>query len=163
MGLIEDLKSLEELHAKGRLRDEEFAAAKAATISGSKPPPAPAAAAPARAVERAVLPPPQKKPVGTGRIVWRLIGVGILLWLLWAFLGRPSMNTIKQQASLSADLKTDTFGLRAASWKSTPIYVPYNGSLTISVRVTRGNPVRVFLTDEAGVEKFKKTNQAGGG
>lgn len=159
MGLIDDLKSLEELHTKGRLSDEEFAAAKAAAISGSnKPAPSPTvpAAAPARAIAP-VEPPKQKSKAAM--VIWRLIGVVVLVWLLWAFFGRPSITTIKQAVNLPADVMNDTFGLRAASWRSTPIRVPYNGSLTISVQVTRGNPVRVFLTNQEGVNKFRDTKQ----
>jgi len=32
MGIAEELKSLEELHAKGKLRDAEYSAAKASTL-----------------------------------------------------------------------------------------------------------------------------------
>lgn len=152
MGIADDLRSLEELHTKGRISDQEFAAAKAAAISGSSQ----AMAAPARAIEPNE---PARKKSNAALMIWRLVGVAILLWLLWVFLGRPSTTAIKEMANLPSDLVNDSFGLSAASWKSTPVMVPYNGSLTISVEVTRGNPVHVFLTNAVGVEKFKDTLQ----
>src|SRR5579864_3593149 len=97
MGIVEDLKSLEELHAKGRLSNEEFAAAKAAAISGT----AQSAAAPARAIEPG---PPARKKSSAAVVVWRLLGVVILLLLLWVFLGRPSSTAIREMANLPADL-----------------------------------------------------------
>jgi hypothetical protein len=153
MGLIQDLKSLEELHARGRLSDQEFAAAKAAAISKSGPAAAPAAA-PAPAIASELV---EKKPTRKGVMLWRLIGVAVLLWLLWFYLGKPSTTTMKELANLPADIKSDSFGLSAASWRSTPITVPYSGSLTISVQVTRGNPVHIFLTNQEGVQNFKDT------
>jgi hypothetical protein len=63
---------------------------------------------------------------------------------------------MKEIANLPADLNSDSFGLPAASWKSVAIEVPYNGSLTISVQVARGNSVRVFLTDKEGLESFRQ-------
>jgi hypothetical protein len=119
----------------------------AAAPAQAQIPPAPAASPQAERV-----PLPQKKSK-VFVIVWRLVGVVVLLWLLWVFLGTTAMKEI---AHLPADLKSDSFGLPAASWKSVVIEVPYNGSLTVSVQVASGNPVRVFLTDNAGLAAFRE-------
>jgi hypothetical protein len=45
------------------------------------------------------------------------------------------------------DLKNEVENVPALSWRAVPIQVPNDGSLTLTVQVTRGNPVEMFLTD----------------
>src|SRR5258708_9743188 len=163
MGLVEDLKSLEELHARGRLTDEEFADAKASAISGSKS----TAPVPARPATTSVIqsPAPAKKNLATATVISRIIGLLILLFLGWVFIqqnagNKPSSTVIKEVMRMPTDVKDEAFGVPAASWKGISIQVPYDGVLTISVEVSRGNPMQMFLTDNAGLERLKSTKQA---
>jgi len=170
MGLIEDLKALEELHAKGRLTDEEFAAAKSAAISGSNSPRQPGAPLPGPAVAAApavTAPVPTFHPTPapqrthkTGRIISSIIGVIVIAVVLWVWMqqnsGDKSVGTLfKEAVRLPVDLNDETFGISAASWKAIAIQMPYDGALTITVQVLRGNPMDMFLTDSSGLEQLK--------
>jgi hypothetical protein len=163
MGMVDDLKSLEELHAKGRLTDEEFASAKAAIISGkpSFAPPGSPAVTGNQVKESSA---PKRKPTSLGRVVRITIGVAVLLCLAWVYVQQetghiPVTTALKVAARMPLDLRDETFGIPASSWKGISITVPYDGSLTVSMQVSRGNPMEVFLTDGSGIQQLKATRQ----
>jgi len=56
---------------------------------------------------------------------------------------------------MPVDLTNEVENLPASSWRAVPIQLPYDGSLTISVQVVRGNPIEMFLTDSNNVEKLR--------
>lgn len=158
MGLIEDLKSLEELHANGRLTDDEFSAAKAAALAASRSSSATAAPAVAPAPTSVATSASQKKGLKTGKIL-ALVAVVALAWIfIQQNSGNKSASTLlKEAVTMPVDLTNETFGIPAASWKAIGIQTPYDGSLTISVQVARGNPMEMFLTDSAGLDQLKST------
>jgi hypothetical protein len=160
MSLSDDLKALEELHTKGRLTDEEFAAAKSAAITNaSRPLPTATATAPAPAISPAVS--ANKKTSALPRL---LLGI-LLLTLLWAYLqprlSRPATTVLKEVVHMPVDLRTETFTIPARGWKAIAIEVPYSGSLTINAEVLgRGNAMEMFLTDRSGIEKLQSGGQS---
>src|SRR5262249_8970543 len=88
----------------------------------------------------------------------------VVVALAWIFIqqntGNKSASTqIKEALRMPMDLKQDTFGIPAASWKAIGIQTPYDGSLTVTVQVTRGNAMEMFLTDSAGLEQLKSNGQ----
>jgi ABC-type phosphate/phosphonate transport system permease subunit len=157
MALTDDLKSLEELHAKGKLSDQEFAAAKAAAISSAG-----TAGQYAAAPQRAIAPTDQKqkKPSTFGRLLF----VAILAVILWVYfqghLTKPAATIIKEAVHMPVELRNETFTVAARGSKAIEIQVPYNGSLTINAHVLgNGNAMEMFLTNQSGLEKLQATNQ----
>ena len=151
MGLTEELKSLEEMNAKGTLTSDEFAAAKAAAIAnvGKSP----------TTVQPSQLP---KQPSKTGsnigiRLLWLAVLVGVI-WVIVSSFGKPT-DLLKATARLPMDLMNEVESVGANSWRAVPIQIPYTGSLTISAHVMRGNAMMMYLTDSNGLEKLKASNQ----
>jgi hypothetical protein len=108
---------------------------------------------------------PQRAQSSSGTMFWRLVGVVLLLALGWYFVqqnvgGKPAITAIKEAARMPVDLKNETFGVPSTSWKAIGFQVPYAGSLTVSVQVTRGNPMEMFLTNDSGLQELKSTKQA---
>jgi zinc-ribbon domain len=112
-----------------------------------------AAVAPARSAE----PGPKKtKHLGIKLVVLALL-IGIL-WFIFSLAGKPT-DLMKAAARMPIDLTNEVESVQAHSWRAIAIPVPYSGSLTISAHVQRGNPMMMFLTDGAGLEKLKTDNQ----
>jgi len=153
MALSDDLKSLEELHTRGRLTDQEFTAAKATAIAN-------AGAVPQNTTVVTPAPTVVKKSS------WRaflLVFIGVvLIWVyLQSRLTQPAANILKEVVHMPMDLSTETFTIPARGWKGIVIQVPYSGSLTIEAQVLgRGNAMEMFLTDQSGIDKLKSTEQA---
>lgn len=149
MGITEDLKSLEEMKARGTLTAAEFDAAKVAAISKH--------GQPATAELRK---PGEKKQ----SLIWR-IAVFVVILLVLGFWyttqqngGTSATTALKAVVHMPVDLKNEVENLPAASWKAVAIQVPYDGSLTVSTRVQRGNPVEVFVTDNSHLKELKSGN-----
>jgi len=150
MGITEELKSLEEMNTKGTLTNEEFAAAKAAAISkyGQSASTQPASKAPEA---------PEKKSTA-GRVllfVFILVVLGVWYAAQHNVSGTTTSAALKAAARMPVDLTNEVENLPASSWRAVPIQLPYDGSLTISVQVVRGNPIEMFLTDSNNVEKLR--------
>jgi hypothetical protein len=53
------------------------------------------------------------------------------------------------------NLINDVQSLPASSWKALGLPLPYTGTLSVTVEVTKGNPVDVFVMDEANLQNLK--------
>ena len=60
---------------------------------------------------------------------------------------------------MPVDLTNEVENLPASLWKAVPIEVPYDGTLTVSMQVQRGNPIEVFVTDNNNVQGLKSGNR----
>jgi hypothetical protein len=145
MALTEELKSLEEMRAKGTLTGEEFTAAKAAAISNS-----------GQSGQTEVS---KKASSSTAAKVMVLIFLLGVIWFIATKVGKPT-ELLKSAAHMPMDLTNEVENVHANSWRAVPLTVPYTGSLTVSAHVVRGNPIQMFLTDSAGVDKLKAGEKA---
>lgn len=161
MALADDLKSLEELHAKGKLTDQEFGTAKAAAIQNASGSAQSTAAAAAPTTSSPTQPKPEKKSSSFGRLMLLVLLI-VLAWIYFqSRIDKPAGTLLKEVTHMPVDLRTETFSVPARSWKAIGIQVPYNGSLTVNVQVLgNGNAMEMFLTNEAGIEKLKSTKEA---
>lgn len=142
MGLPEDLQSLQDLHEKGKLTDQEFADAKAATIRKYQGPPV-AATAPSSSVR--------------SRVLVLFVVLFLLLGLVWYSAGaKRTTEMIATAVHAPIELKNEVENLPASSWKAIALSLPYSGTVDVSLDVVRGNPVDVFLTTPDQVETMKK-------
>ncbi len=159
MSLSDELQKLEELHQKGTLSKEEFEKAKAAVLAGGQTPQVKSAPTPSSA-----LPPKQGgmlDPKANLRALLRIvILVVILLATVWFVVkwtaGEKAANRIVATVTHSpVSLRDETENIPASSWKALPLNLPYTGTLAISLTVVQGNPMDVFVMDEANLAKFK--------
>jgi hypothetical protein len=128
MGVADDLKTLQDLHDKGKLTDAEFAAAKASILSG-KP----------------------KPKVRAGFIILLLVFLALIGWHWYANQGSPQTATIATVLHVPMQLKDEIENVPAHSFRAIPFSVPYLGNLTVTVSVVHGNPMDVFVT---GTDQF---------
>ncbi len=142
MGLADELKTLEELHEKGRLTEQEYADAKAATLKKHQEPPT------------------VTRPSGS----FMRPRTGVLLVILLFVLGviwynAGTRNTTKMLATAvhaPITVTDEVENLPASSWKAVAFTLPYGGTLDINLQVIRGNPIDVFLTTTDELETMKK-------
>ena len=143
MGLAEDLKTLQELHDKGRLTEQEYADAKKATLN------------------KEVTPTERRAP--TSWLTWRVKTALALLLLFvgstWYNVGtKNTTNMLATAVHAPITLKDEVQNLPASSTKSLGINVPYSGSVDITLEVVRGNPIDVFLTDADQLVAIQKSD-----
>jgi hypothetical protein len=142
MGLSDELKTLQDLHEKGNLTDQEFAAAKAATLQkhGSEP----------------------TSSFRLGRFIGaRLIPILILVALVWYFVrinygSKATNQMIATAVHAPIEVKNEVENVPASSWKAVALNLPYSGTVNVNLQVVRGNPVDVFLTTSDQLEAMKK-------
>jgi hypothetical protein len=138
MALADELKTLQELYEKGKLTDQEYATAKASTLTSSQ-----RWRAPDHVLDdRAFYERPAPALLVLGMVVLGLLG------LLWYYAG--SRNTTRLLATVvhaPITLKDDVENLPASSMKGFGFHVPYGGTLVVTLQVIRGNPIDVCLAD----------------
>lgn len=142
MGLSDELKTLQDLREKGNLTDQEFAAAKAATLEkhGSGP----------------------TSSFRLGRFIGaRLIPILILCLLAWYFVrinygSKATNQMIATAVHAPIEVKNEVENVPASSWKAVAFNLPYSGTVNISLQVMRGNPVDVFITTTDQLETMQK-------
>jgi len=146
MGLSDELTTLQELHEKGKLTDQEFVAAKAATLQkyGRRP----------------------AASVRPGFKWSRLALLLVLVFIVWVFtrqiLGNKATNQIIATAiHTPLEVKNEVENLPASSWKAVALNLPYSGAVDVNLRVVSGNPVDVFVTtpDQLAAMKKEQWNQ----
>ncbi len=107
------------------------------------------------------------KPTATrrlGRIVgayiapFLLVVLAIFLFIRYTAGNRAASTLVAAVTHTSITLRDETTNLPANSWRSFPAQLPYNGSLDVSLRVIRGNPLDVFLVTSSEMEAMKGTN-----
>jgi len=139
MAIAEDLKTLEELHQRGKLTDAEYSAAKTSTLEGERPQDA--------GLKR--------------RFSWRvpivlLVVLMGLLAFVWYIAGaKITGQMIATVVHAPMELRNEVENLRANSWKALPFTTTYAGSVTINVRVVRGNPMGVLVVDANQLDTLK--------
>src|ERR1700747_1893738 len=99
-----------------------------------------------------------------GRMIGRYI-IPLLLVALATFLlirytaGNKAASTLVATVThTSITLRDETTNLPANSWRSISAQLPYNGSLDVTLRVIRGNPLDVVLVTSSEMEAMKGTN-----
>ncbi len=144
MGLPEDLQALQNLHEKGKLTDQEFADAKAATLKKHREP-----ATASRPSNPSILP----------RTALLLVIVILLLvvGLIWYNAGtKQTREMIATAVHAPITVKDVVENLPAASWKAVALNLPYSGTVDVNLEVVRGNPIDVFLTTTDQLETMQK-------
>jgi len=142
MGLPEDLQALQDLHEKGKLTDQEFSDAKAATLKKHQ------------------TPTPASRPSGSTvrpRTAVLLAILLLLVGLIWYNAGtKRTTQMIATAVHAPITLQDEVQNLPASSWKAVALNVSYSGTLNVNLEVVRGNPIDVFLTTTDQLETMKK-------
>ena len=142
MGLPEDLQALQDLHEKGKLTDQEFSDAKAATLKKHQ------------------TPTPASRPSSSSirpRTAVLLAILLLLVGLIWYNAGtKRTTQMIATAVHAPITLQDEVQNLPASSWKAVALNVPYSGTLNVNLEVVRGNPIDVFLTTTDELETMKK-------
>ena len=142
MGLPEDLQALQDLHEKGKLTDQEFADAKAATLKQHQ------------------VPTPVGRPSSSSirpRTAVLLAILLLLVGLIWYNAGsKRTTQMIAAAVHAPITLQDEVQNLPASSWKAIALNLPYSGTLNVNLEVVRGNPIDVFLTTTEQLETLKK-------
>lgn len=162
MNITEELSQLEEMHRKGTLNDDEFRKAKervlgtsAATATQEQPVPKELPSKKSGFLD------PKANLKALGRVFLLLIILVAIVWFIISRAGgtRVATNLAKAVAHAPMTLHDGIENIQASSWKGIPINLPYSGTLSVSVEVTSGNKIDVFLTDGSNFEKFKKDDK----
>lgn len=141
MALADELKTLDELHEKGKLTDQEFADAKSTTLKM------------------------QESASGLGKrrslMSWPFkILLAILVMILWvAWYNKGTRKTTQMVASAvhaPMTLKDEVDNVPANSWKAVGVDVPYSGTIDVSLQVLQGNPMDVFVVPSDQLDTMKK-------
>jgi hypothetical protein len=141
MGLADELKTLQELHEKGKLTDQEYADAKAVVLKKQE------SVSASRRLGRFI----------GSRIIPVLVVLLLLLGYIWYRAGtRTTTQMIATAVHAPITLKDEVQNIPASSWKAVALDLPYDGTLDISLQVIRGNPIDVFLTTTDELETMKK-------
>lgn len=139
MSLADDLKTLEDLHEKGKLTDQEFAEAKTATLRKQEP----ASANPKRSH------------------AWVAILIVIpLLVFVAVFWYTPETKNVTQVMAIGVHAPitvTDQVeNVPASSWKAVGLNLPYSGTIDVNLQVVQGNPVDVFVVSPDQLDTMKR-------
>jgi hypothetical protein len=140
MGIVEELKTLDDLHTNGKLSDAEFSAAKTSAL---KTEPAPAAKT---------------------RRSWAVVPIFIALlviFLLFVWYSNGSKRTGQMLATAvhaPINLRSEVENVPAASWKGIPFNTPYEGTVAITVHIVRGNPMDVLVVAPNQLDDLKSDN-----
>ena len=147
MGVAEELKTLQELHGKGSLTDQEYANAKTATLTNQASP----------TVVRA------PAPYWTRRTtVLLLIFVMFIVGCMWYVNGVKGTNIILAAAvHAPATLTDEVENLPAHSMKAMGFNVPYDCTVGITLDVAHGNPIDIFLIDASQLGTAQTTSGRG--
>ncbi len=152
MGLSDELTSLQSLHEKGKLTDQEFADAKAATLKKYQEAPAAPGVPAARPTRSSIRP----------RTLILLAILLLLIGAIWYNAGtKKTTEMLATAVHAPITVKNDVENLHAASWKAIALHFPYSGTVNVNLEVVRGNPIEVFLTtpDQLDTMKNAQWNQ----
>lgn len=141
MGLPDDLQALEDLHEKGKLTDQEFADAKAATLRKYQ------GTSTARRSLFSIRP---------GFAVLGALLTGFLVWIWYNAGTRATTNMLATAVHAPITVEDAIENVPAASWKAVALNLPYSGTVGADVEVVRGNPIDVFLTTTDQLETMKR-------
>ena len=140
MGLADELNTLQELHEKGKLTDQEYADAKATTLKKYQEPAAQAS-----------------KPFVSRRTAILLFVLLLLIGLIWYQTGtRDTAKIVATAVHAPITVTDEVQNLPANSWKANPFTLPYGGTLEITLQVIRGNPIDVFVATTDQLEAMNR-------
>ncbi len=143
MALADELKTLQELHANGKITDQEYADAKAATLRQDH-----------SASEHHA-----PRPFISGPIKALIVLVLVFLGFVWYNSGtRNTTRMIETVVHAPVTLTDEVENLPASSWKAVPLNLPYAGTVDVNLQVVQGNPVDVFLSPVDQLDAMKKEN-----
>lgn len=155
MSDAEELGKLHQLHLSGALSDTEFESAKARVLGASEK------------ASSDLSVPAAPVPAAESRMPRSVTWVVVLLIIFgggWLFLrqtvGEHAANRVAAtivHAPLS--LHDGVENLPASSWKAVGLALPYTGNLAVTVQVTAGNPVDVFVVDERNLQLLQAKAQ----
>jgi hypothetical protein len=141
MALADELKTLQELHEKGKLTDQEYTDAKAATLK-------------------------KQEPTSASRKLGRFIGLRaipllilllILLAVVWYNAGtRNTTQLIATAVHAPITVTDEVENIPASSWKAVGLNLPYSGTIDVNLQVVQGNPVDVFVVTPDQLDTMKK-------
>jgi hypothetical protein len=141
MALADELKTLQELHEKGKLTDQEFADAKAATLKEQQ-----------LESERRARLPLMSRPFKA-----LLALLLVLLVIAWYRAGtRKTTRMIATALRAPIALKDGVESVSANSWKVVGLDLPYSGAVDVSLEVVQGDPVDVFVVPSDQLDTMKK-------
>lgn len=155
MSVAEELEKLHQLHRSGALSDAEFESAKARVLGASGEPTA------------AIAPPAVSPPVPKTETPRWVMWVAVLAMVFgggWFFLrqtvGERAANRVAATiVHAPISLHDGVENLAASSWKALDLVLPYAGNLAVTVQVTAGNPVDVFVVDEQNLQLLQAKAQ----
>lgn len=163
MGIADEIERLQKLKADGALTEEEFAKAKSELLgrgaSGSAEAGSPAGGVqgPAVATAKGGLLNPKANAMAAARIVMLLSALGLGGWfVLNATVGGETANQVAATiVKAPIDLVDKVENIQASSWTGVAINVPYDGELSVTVDVLRGNNEMVHLMKAGEIEAYK--------
>jgi len=141
MALADELKTLHELHEKGKLTDQEFSDAKSATLK----------------MQESVSEHRKRRPLMSWPFKALLAVLLIILWIAWFSKGtRKTTQLVASAIHAPITLKDEVENVPANSWKAVGVDVPYSGTIDVSLQVLQGNPVDVFVVPSDQLDTMKK-------
>jgi hypothetical protein len=141
MALADELKTLHELHVSGKLTDQEFADAKSATLKQQ-----------ASSGEHR-----ERIPLMSWPFKVLLALLLVLLGFAWYNAGtRKTTQLIATSVHVPITLKDEVENVPTNSWKTVGLDLPYSGAVDVSLQVTQGNPVDVFVVPPDQLDTMKK-------
>jgi hypothetical protein len=141
MALADELKTLHELHEKGKLTDQEFADAKSATLKKHEP----------GSEHR------ERVPLMSWPFKALLALLLIILAIGWYKEGtRKTTQMVASAVHAPLTLKDEVENVAANSWKAVGVDVPYSGTVDLSLQVLQGNPMDVFVVPSDQLDTMKK-------
>ncbi len=141
MALADELKTLQELHETGKLTDQEFADAKAATLKGQE----------AASEHR------EQHPFLSAPVKALLLLLLIFLGFAWYNVGtRNTTQLIATAVHAPITVTDEVENIPASSWKAVGVNLPYSGTIDVNLQVVQGNPVDVFVVTPDQLDTMKK-------
>jgi hypothetical protein len=141
MALADELKTLQELHEKGKLTDQEFAEAKAATLKK----------------EDLTSEHRERVPLMSWPFKALLALLLVLVVIAWYRAGtRKTTRMIATAFHAPITLKDEVENVSANSWKTIDLDLPYSGAVDVSLQVVQGNPVDVFVVPSDQLDTMKR-------
>jgi hypothetical protein len=141
MALADELKTLQELHEKGKLTDQEFTDAKAATLKKEQQ----------ESESR------ERLPLMSWPFKALLVLLLVILCIAWYRAGtRKTTQMIATALRAPITVRDEVENVPANSWKAAGLELPYSGTVDVSLMVVQGNPVDVFVVPSDQLDTMKR-------
>ena len=141
MALADELKTLQELHANGKLTDQEYTDAKAATLNR----------------ESSGTVTVKKSSFLSAPVKVLILIVLVFLGIVWYNAGtRDTTRIIQTVVHAPVSVVDEVENVPASSWKAVGLSLPYAGTIDVNLQVVQGNPVDVFVVTPDQLDTMKK-------